>query len=67
LDDLNVLAGNAAGADVYALESLDQLRAIADPLRVRILEAVETRAMTAKQLADHLDEAAPKVHYHVRE
>jgi hypothetical protein len=34
---------------------------------VRILDSVERDAMTAKQIADHLKEAAPKVHYHVRE
>ena len=53
--------------ETYDLETIEQLRAIADPLRVRIVEALALRPMTATQVGEELDEPAPKAHYHVRE
>lgn len=53
--------------ELYRLETIEQLRAIADPLRVRLGEQLARRAMTATQLAEALDLPANKVHYHVRE
>ncbi|HEU5348655.1 MAG TPA: helix-turn-helix domain-containing protein [Ktedonobacterales bacterium] len=53
--------------EVYELETLEQLRAIADELRSRIAEALTHRPMTATQVAGMLGEKAAKVHYHVRE
>lgn len=51
----------------YEIETLEQLRAIADLLRLRILDVLEQRPMTVTQLGDVLGEAPAKVHYHVRE
>ncbi|MDE3228656.1 MAG: helix-turn-helix domain-containing protein [Chloroflexota bacterium] len=51
----------------YSLETVEQLRGIADPLRIRIFEALAQRPLTATQLGDELQIAAPKAHYHVRE
>ncbi|MGE5333406.1 MAG: helix-turn-helix domain-containing protein [Nitrososphaerota archaeon] len=53
--------------EVYELENLEQLRAIADELRSRIAEALTHRAMTATQIAELLGQAPAKIHYHVRE
>lgn len=53
--------------EVYELETLEQLRAIADELRTRIAEALTHRAMTVTQLGDLLGQAPAKIHYHVRE
>lgn len=53
--------------DVYELETLEQLRAIADELRSRISEALTHRAMTVTQLGEMLGQAPAKIHYHVRE
>ncbi len=53
--------------EVYTLASIEQLRAFADELRVRIFIALTQRPLTATQLGDELDIAAPKAHYHVRE
>lgn len=53
--------------EVYELETLEQLRAIADELRSRIVEALAHRAMTATQLGELLGQPASKIHYHVRE
>lgn len=53
--------------EVYNIESVEQLRAAADPLRMRIGSALERRAMTVTQLGALLDEAPAKIHYHVRE
>jgi len=51
----------------YEIESVEQLRAVADLLRIRIIELLEKRAMTVTQLGDELGLAPAKVHYHVRE
>ncbi len=54
-------------AESYSLQTVEQLRAVADPLRIRIYEALAQRAMTATQVGEELHIAAPKAHYHVRE
>ena len=53
--------------ETFNLQTIEQLRAVADPLRIRIFEALAQRAMTATQVGDELSIAAPKAHYHVRE
>jgi len=53
--------------EVYYLESIEQLRAISDPLRARIFEALVRRPLTVKRVATLLGEAPAKIHYHVRE
>lgn len=53
--------------ETYSLQTVEQMRAIADPLRIRIFEALTQRAMTATQVGEELQIAAPKAHYHVRE
>ena len=53
--------------ETYELETLEQLRAIADELRTRIVEALSHRAMTVTQLGEMLGHAPAKIHYHVRE
>lgn len=51
----------------YEIETVEQLRAIADVLRIRIIDLLEKRAMTVTQLGEQLGLAPAKVHYHVRE
>jgi DNA-binding transcriptional ArsR family regulator len=53
--------------ETYSLETLEQLRAAADPLRVRIVAHLSRQAMTVTQLAGVLGEVPAKLHYHVRE
>jgi DNA-binding transcriptional ArsR family regulator len=53
--------------ELYNLETVEQLRAIADPLRVRIVDALSQRALTATGLGEALGLPANKAHYHVRE
>jgi len=53
--------------EMYNLETVEQLRAIADPLRVRIVDALSQRALTATGLGEALGLPANKAHYHVRE
>jgi DNA-binding transcriptional ArsR family regulator len=54
-------------AKVYEINSLEQLRAMADQLRLSILQRLLGRAMTVTQLGDALGIAPAKAHYHVRE
>ena len=51
----------------YEIENIEQLRAIADMLRLRIFEILQQKPMTVTQLGEELGEAPAKVHYHVRE
>ncbi len=49
----------------YTIQDLGQLKALADPLRVRILEALVERPRTTKQVADRLGEKPTKLYHHV--
>ena len=51
----------------YDLQNLEQLRAVADMLRMRIVDTLRERPMTVTQLGEMLDIAPAKIHYHVRE
>lgn len=51
----------------YEIETVEQLRAIADMLRLRIIDLLQEHPMTVTQLGDILGIAPAKVHYHVRE
>lgn len=53
--------------DFYEITNLEQLRAISDLLRVRILDNLKEKPLTVTQLAEVLGMAPAKVHYHVRE
>ncbi len=54
-------------AETFQLQNVEQLRAVADPLRIRIFESLARQPMTATQVGDELNIPAPKAHYHVRE
>src|SRR5579863_3964276 len=51
----------------YEIENIEQLRAVADLLRLRIIDMLGKQPMTATQLGERLGEAPAKMHYHVRE
>jgi DNA-binding transcriptional ArsR family regulator len=51
----------------YEIENIEQLRAIADMLRLRIIDILQKQPMTVTQLGETLGLAPAKVHYHVRE
>ncbi len=51
----------------YEINNLEQLRAIADVLRLRIIDMLQEHPMTVTQLGEALGIAPAKVHYHVRE
>jgi len=51
----------------YEIENIEQLRTIADMLRLRIFEILQHKPMTVTQLGEEMGEAPAKVHYHVRE
>lgn len=51
--------------DIYMLRKLEQVRAIADPLRIRILNVLCENTMTTKQVAERLGENVNKLYHHV--
>lgn len=50
--------------EAYTLKNLDQIKVLADPLRIRILEAF-CAERTTKQVADLLGEKPTKLYHHV--
>ena len=50
---------------VKTLHDLEQLKAVSDPLRLRILEALCGPPRTTKQVADHLGEKPTRLYHHV--
>jgi len=51
--------------DIYMLRELEQIRAIADPLRLKILHVLSEKSMTTKQVAAELSENVNKLYHHV--
>lgn len=48
----------------FHISDLETLRAIADPLRVQIMELLESQPLTVKQVAEKLGLASSKLYYH---
>jgi DNA-binding transcriptional ArsR family regulator len=59
-------AGEYSPADRFTVTSLEQLRVLADPLRQRIIDALQERARTVKQVAAQLGKAPTKLYYHFK-
>lgn len=58
---------NAPLADaVFTVRTLEQARLLADPLRVRLLREFVAEPRTTKQVAERLQEKAPKLYRHVQ-
>lgn len=53
-------------AETFVVEDLDTLKVLADPLRLKILELVET-PRTVKQVAASLDLPPTKLYYHINQ
>jgi DNA-binding transcriptional ArsR family regulator len=53
--------------EAYEINTLEQLRAVADTLRIQIIDLLINRPMTVTQLGEALNMAPAKIHYHVRE
>ena len=66
-DEALANSGADTMAETFMLTTIEQLRGIADPLRIRILETLITRSLTVTQLGRQLGESPAKLHYHVRE
>lgn len=52
--------------DVYYLETIEQLQAISDPIRYRMV-VMMTKPMTGAQLARALEMSRAKAHYHLKQ
>src|ERR1700737_2475594 len=66
-DQKNLIDREYLMQERYEIETIEQLRAIADVLRLRIIDLLQHQPMTVTQLGDMLEMAPAKVHYHVRE
>ena len=56
---------SAPEATVHTLTDLEQVRILADPLRMKILEALSEEPRTTKQVAELFGEKATKFYHHV--
>lgn len=61
------LAGTTPREDVAVVEGDSQVRALANPERVKILALMIERPGTAKQVADWLGATRGRAHYHLKE
>jgi DNA-binding transcriptional ArsR family regulator len=55
----------AQQADALTLTDLEQVKVLADPLRIRILEELGAEERTTKQVAQRLGEKPTKLYHHV--
>ncbi|MED4940771.1 helix-turn-helix domain-containing protein [Heyndrickxia coagulans] len=53
--------------DIFYVENLDQLKALSDPFKVKILWEIDEVSKTGKMLADQLHLSPSKVRYHLTE
>lgn len=51
--------------DTHSMGNWEQVRAVADPLRLRILEVFSQKPMTTKQVATSLGEKPTRLYHHV--
>ena len=51
--------------EVFWIQNLKQLKALADPLRIRVLEGFVDQSRTTKQVASLLGEKTTKLYHHV--
>ncbi|MBX6342634.1 MAG: helix-turn-helix transcriptional regulator [Thermomicrobiaceae bacterium] len=54
-----------AAPDVFVIRDLETLRAVSDPLRLRLFELLRGGPRTVKQLAAALDLPPTRLYYHV--
>jgi DNA-binding transcriptional ArsR family regulator len=52
---------------VFVIEEYEQLKAVSDPFRTKILSHLIEKAYTGQQLAQLLELARSKIHYHLNE
>lgn len=52
--------------DILVLRELEQIKSIAHPYRLEIIESFEEASATAKQIADRMEEPHAKVNYHIK-
>lgn len=57
---------NYLPTDLYMIKDLEAAKAIADPLRLQILEVLIPAPLTVKQIAERLGLGASKLYYHVK-
>ena len=51
--------------EIYKIKDLDQVRLLADPLKLRLLQAFAESAKTTKEVAEELGESVTKLYRHV--
>ncbi|HET7038147.1 MAG TPA: helix-turn-helix domain-containing protein [Thermomicrobiaceae bacterium] len=58
---------NAARGDVFVVRTPEQLKVVADPLRLRLLALLRLAPHTVKELAELLDLPPTRLYYHINQ
>lgn len=53
--------------EIYMIDSLEQLKSISNPLRVKIIHLIGIKPLTSQMLSDELEVPRSKIHYHLKE
>ncbi|HEX5691342.1 MAG TPA: helix-turn-helix domain-containing protein, partial [Roseiflexaceae bacterium] len=65
MSEKNLGVGALEPEDIFMIDSVETLKVVADPLRMRILELLRGQPHTVKQLASALRTPLKKLYYHV--
>ncbi len=66
-DEVVLTDANLEPVAVYVLNAIDELRAVANPIRVRILDCLGSKPMTVRDLGKLLQTGSTNLYYHVGE
>lgn len=66
-DEQDFPAENIKPADSYLIKDLEKLKAISDPLRIKILECLVEGSRTVKEIARAIEVPASKLYYHINQ
>ncbi|MGC5327600.1 ArsR/SmtB family transcription factor [Brevibacillus sp. SYSU BS000544] len=51
----------------FVIETLEQMKAVSDPLRIQLITMLLVEELTGKQLAERIGQSPSRIHYHLKE
>lgn len=51
----------------FVIETLEQMKAVSDPLRIQLITMLIGEELTGKQLAERIGQSPSRIHYHLKE
>lgn len=53
--------------ELHIIDSLEQIKCLSDPLRIKLIQLLGDKPLTSQMLAEKVDLPRSKVHYHLKE